>query len=81
MNENGDLRIPNPLHSCSGLSSLVIVILLTKYINISLIVLLVGLFIIIKFGPPICHCFNTLSHIKRSSHIKRFRMSQNRALI
>ncbi len=62
MNENSDLKIPNPLHSYSGLFC----IINSNIIN-SLIILLV--FIIIEFGPHVL-----------ISHIKRFRMSQNRAL-
>ncbi len=45
--------------------------IINKVINISLIIL--SAFIIIEFGPQ-CHCFKTLSHIKR------FRMSQNCAV-
>ncbi len=52
MNENGDLKIPNPLHSYSGLFRFINSNIINKVINISLIILLGGLFIIIEFGPP-----------------------------
>ncbi len=52
MNENGDLKIPNPLHSYSGLFCFSNSNIINKVINISLLILWVGLFIIIKFGPP-----------------------------
>ncbi len=51
MNENGDLKIPNLLLSYSGLFWF-INNNINKVINISLIIVLVGLFIIIVFGPP-----------------------------
>ncbi len=53
MNENGDLKIQNLMHSYSGLFCFINSdIINNKVINISLIILLVGLFIIIEFGPP-----------------------------
>ncbi len=52
MNENGDLKITNPLHSYSGLFFFIKYNIINKVINISLIILLVGLLIIIEFGPP-----------------------------
>ncbi len=56
-----------------GVAFIIFCFIINKVIrpNISLIIL--SVFIIIEFGPP-CHCFKTLSHIKH------FRMSQNRAL-
>ncbi len=52
MNENGDLKIQNLMHSYSGLFCFSNSNIINKVINISLIILLVGLFIIIEFGPP-----------------------------
>ncbi len=49
MTENGDLKIPNPLHLYSGLFCFINSNIINKVINISLISLLV--FIIIEFGP------------------------------
>ncbi len=48
MNEKGDLKLPNPLHS--GLFCFINSNIINKVINISLIILLVC--IIIEFGPP-----------------------------
>ncbi len=53
MNENNDLKMPNPLHSYSGLFCFINNNIINKVIHISLIIVLVGLFIIIVFGPPI----------------------------
>ncbi len=50
MTENGDLKIPNPLHSYSGLFCFSNGNIINKVINISLTILLI--FIIIEFSPP-----------------------------
>ncbi len=50
MNENGGLQIPNPLHSYSGLFCFINSNIINTVISISLIIVLV--FIIIEFGPP-----------------------------
>ncbi len=60
MNENGDLKIPNPLQSYSGLFCFINSNISNNVINISLIIVLV---FIISLSNLILHChsFNTLS--------------------
>ncbi len=57
-----------------GYSSLVIVILLIKVINISLLILLVGYLLLSNLVFQYITVYNSLNHIKR------FRMPQNLAL-